>query len=223
MIVDGPALPWLLRALFAASQPPGVHLRPCTATCAGGKRRRPVWTDPADASLSVDVASVPRLRKLRASKGQTAMSGAEYEAALRRQHAALHPRTSWAAHKVAAAGRGRGGGGGGGGDAEPDDADEPDEDAAAALLRSAGGLLAGGGTRGLLAPQVLELSRLRDANGSSPSDAVVQSLQFHPNGQLLLTAGFDKRLKLFQVRRGEVARACVPRHVLASLHGRRPQ
>jgi hypothetical protein len=43
------------------------------------------------------------------------------------------------------------------------------------------------------------MSRLRDANGSSLSDAVVQALQFHPNGQLMLTAGFDKRLKLFQV------------------------
>lgn len=29
--------------------------------------------------------------------------------------------------------------------------------------------------------------------------AVVQSVRFHPNAQLLLTAGFDKKLRLFQI------------------------
>eukprot|EP00879_Flechtneria_rotunda_P019216 GHRR01020177.1.p1 GENE.GHRR01020177.1~~GHRR01020177.1.p1 ORF type:complete len:484 (+),score=161.27 GHRR01020177.1:607-2058(+) len=86
--------------------------------------------------------------------------------------------------------------------AEIDDLREPDEDTAEQLLLSGSGSLLGGnsgGRGGLLAPGVLELSRLRDANGASPSEAVVQAMQFHPNGQLMLTAGFDKRLKLFQV------------------------
>lgn len=30
--------------------------------------------------------------------------------------------------------------------------------------------------------------------------SVVQSVRFHPVGQVMLTAGFDKRLRLFQVR-----------------------
>lgn len=60
------------------------------------KRRAAAWVDPADAHMSVQVAAAPRLRKLRQSKRQTELSGAEYEAALRRQHCALHPRTSWA-------------------------------------------------------------------------------------------------------------------------------
>jgi U3 small nucleolar RNA-associated protein 18 len=88
-------------------------------------------------------------------------------------------------------------------DAVIDEFEEPDEETAEKLLISGSGLLLGGGAAGgrggLLAPGALELSRLRDANGASPSDAVVQALQFHPNGQLMLTAGFDKRLKLFQV------------------------
>jgi U3 small nucleolar RNA-associated protein 18 len=45
----------------------------------------------------------------------------------------------------------------------------------------------------------LEMCRMKDANQHGPSNAVVQSVQFHPNGQLLLTAGLDKTLRLFQV------------------------
>jgi U3 small nucleolar RNA-associated protein 18 len=102
-------------------------------------------------------------------------------------------------------------------DAVIDEFEEPDEETAERLLMSGSRLLLGGaaagGRGGLLAPGALELSRLRDANGASPSDAVVQALQFHPNGQLMLTAGFDKRLKLFQVssirkRVGWIAIAC---------------
>jgi len=35
-----------------------------------------------------------------------------------------------------------------------------------------------------------------------PSHAVVRSVQFHPNGQMLLTAGLDKSLRLFQIDGG---------------------
>jgi U3 small nucleolar RNA-associated protein 18 len=85
-----------------------------------------------------------------------------------------------------------------------EEAQEPDEAAAEQLLTHGGGLLlsgaAGSGRGGAMAAGAVELSRLRDANGCSAADSVVQALQFHPNGQLMLTAGFDKRLKLFQVR-----------------------
>lgn len=186
--------------------PPSPPPPPHTTSPAGTKRGRPpVWVDPADAAVSVPVAAVSRLRKLRQYKGQTDMSGQQYEEALRRQHTILNPRTNWAAGssskssskvstKTAAAGAAA--------DYVIDDEAEPDESAAQQLLLSGSGLLLGGGAAagGLLAPGLIEMSRLRDANGSSPSQAVVQALQFHPNGQLMLTAGFDKRLKLFQVR-----------------------
>lgn len=93
-----------------------------------------------------------------------------------------------------------------------DEFEEPDEETAEKLLMSGSGLLLGGGVPGrrggLLPPGLLELSRLRDANGASPSDAVVQALQFHPNGQLMLTAGLDKRLKLFQVSCSSFCAVC---------------
>ncbi|KAF6264482.1 WD40-repeat-containing domain protein [Scenedesmus sp. NREL 46B-D3] len=185
----------------AGPGPGSMRLQQQEAAGKGKKRRAPAWVDPADEGVTVQVASAPRLRKLRRSKGQTELSGADYEAALRRQHCTLHPRTTWAMsakqrrqQKAASAAAD---------DAGMDELEEPDEETAERLLMSGSGLLlgggAGGGRGGLLAPGALELSRLRDANGASPSDAVVQALQFHPNGQLMLTAGFDKRLKLFQV------------------------
>ena len=71
-----------------------------------------------------------------------------------------------------------------------------DEEAEVDILSGAGALL---GKNKQLAPGLIETTRLRDANQQEPSKSVVQSVEFHPAGQLLLTAGLDKRLRLFQV------------------------
>ena len=67
---------------------------------------------------------------------------------------------------------------------------------AEALLASAGGLLA---RPAQLPSGLIETTRMRDANIAEPSKAVVQSIEFHPDGQVLMTAGMDKRLRFFQV------------------------
>lgn len=64
------------------------------------------------------------------------------------------------------------------------------------ILSGAGALL---GRNKQLASGLIETTRLKDANQQEPSKSVVQSVEFHPAGQLLLTAGLDKRLRLFQV------------------------
>ena len=64
------------------------------------------------------------------------------------------------------------------------------------ILSGAGAVL---GRNKALASGLIETTRLKDANQQEPSKSVVQSVEFHPNGQLLLTAGLDKRLRLFQV------------------------
>ena len=45
----------------------------------------------------------------------------------------------------------------------------------------------------------LEATRLKDANAAEPNGAVVRSVEFHHDGNLLLTAGLDKTIRLFQV------------------------
>ena len=64
-------------------------------------------------------------------------------------------------------------------------------------MQGADTLLGGGG---VLPAGVIAIAPVTDANKAEPTGGVVRSLQFHPNGQLLLTAGLDKRLRLFQVR-----------------------
>ncbi|MEW5303798.1 MAG: hypothetical protein WDW36_006454 [Sanguina aurantia] len=169
--------------------------------------RRAVWVDPEDAALVVDVSGQSRLRKLRAREDQTTMGGMEFEAALRRQHKLLHPNTSWASLRkaggskgaaAAAAGRGRGADGGSGGSDSADDEELGSGESEQELLASAGGLLHGS-KGGRLPAGTLEVTRLKDANQHDPSAAVVQSVKFHPNGQLLLTAGLDKNLRFFSI------------------------
>ncbi|CBI35584.3 unnamed protein product, partial [Vitis vinifera] len=50
-----------------------------------------------------------------------------------------------------------------------------------------------------LLPGLLEYSRLIDANAEDPSNGPINSVQFHRNAQLLLTAGLDRRLRFFQI------------------------
>jgi U3 small nucleolar RNA-associated protein 18 len=66
----------------------------------------------------------------------------------------------------------------------------------AALLSRAGGLVS---RDAALPPGLLEVSRLKDANAEGPYQGVVRAARFHPQGRLMLTAGMDKRIRLFEV------------------------
>ena len=48
-------------------------------------------------------------------------------------------------------------------------------------------------------PGRLEMARLNDANQHGKSSAVVQSIDWHRNAMLFLTAGYDKTLRIFQI------------------------
>lgn len=52
------------------------------------------------------------------------------------------------------------------------------------------------GGRWWLAAQLKQGLRVQ----AEPSKAVVRSVEWHPDGQVLLTAGLDKRLRFFQAR-----------------------
>ena len=69
------------------------------------------------------------------------------------------------------------------------------DDRIASLDQGAISLLA---NRAVLPAGMLQTTRLKDANQKDPSNAAIQSIEFHPNGVVLLTAGLDKKLKFFQ-------------------------
>jgi U3 small nucleolar RNA-associated protein 18 len=124
----------------------------------------------------VDISSVNRLRKLRKHPDEDLIQQSEYAKRLRGQFVKLNPTPSWAEL--------------GNGNTGELDADDP--------LNTTSNLLdISGGER--LMPGILNVGRMKDANYSDPSHAVIQSVRFHPSSQVLLTGGYDKTLRLFQV------------------------
>ena len=157
--------------------------------------RRPVWTDPSDTQLRVRVASVSRLRKLRATEEEAVVGGEQYEERLRRQHAVLNPNTAWAQPRGRKAGQeGSEGGGLAGLLASTTDA------LTLTTGASRGGAAAGAAALGLpLPPGELAAVRVRDGNHAAPAHSVIRSVEFHSSAPLLLAAGLDKTLRLFSV------------------------
>lgn len=133
------------------------------------------WADSDDENVQVAVVQRARLRKLRETEDEETLTGKEYEKRLRQQHKKLNPRASWAT-------------------VQPESAAQ--ETALDGLLTQAGGLLTGSRH---LPPGQLEATRLKDANHEDPSKSVVNSIEFHPNGQLVMAAGLDRRLRFFNV------------------------
>ncbi|WOL08902.1 hypothetical protein Cni_G17655 [Canna indica] len=157
---------------------------------------KPAWVDEEEEKTKVNIVRVNRLRKLRKEVDENLISGADYVARLRAQHAKLNPGTGWASmdRKHARCG-------------DFDDSSDDESGVSIAhgyenaesndILRSNDELVIKSTTK--LLPGLLEYSRLVDANAEEPSSGPINSVQFHRNGQLLLTAGLDRRLRFFQV------------------------
>lgn len=161
------------------------------------EERKPVWVDEEEEKTSIKIASVNRLRKLRKEEGEDVISGSTYVERLRAQHAKLNPGTEWA--KIDSQGRSY----------SSDDEDSDDEGGRIEgygskdvklvddILQSNEDLVVKSRTK--LLPGLLEYSRLVDANAVDPSNAPINSVQFHRNSQLLLVGGLDKKLRFFQI------------------------
>ena len=72
-----------------------------------------------------------------------------------------------------------------------------EEEGEDAILQTAGKVL---GRSSRLPKGTVDIKRMKNANRAKPAPAVIQSLQFHPHANVLLTAGFHKSLDFFQVR-----------------------
>ncbi|GJW93502.1 U3 small nucleolar RNA-associated protein 18 [Tanacetum coccineum] len=139
-------------------------------------QRKPVWVDEEEQKVNINIAKVNRLRKMRKEEDESLISGSEYVSRLRAQHMKLNPTTEWARLDNDS-------------DLENGDIDN--------ILQSTDDLVVKGSEK--LLPGILEYSRLVDANAQDPSSGPINSVQFHRNGQLLLTGGLDKKLRFFQI------------------------
>ncbi|KAL9142919.1 hypothetical protein ABFS82_14G202800 [Erythranthe guttata] len=157
-------------------------------------QRKPVWVDEEEEKATINIAKVNRLRKLRKEEDESVISGSAYVSRLRAQHIKMNPGTDWARP-----------------DAHSRDYNSSDEDSdkesevvvatgfqdAEDILRTNEDLVLKRSAK--LLPGHLEFSRLGDANLKDPSNAPVNSVQFHKNAQLLLVGGLDRTLRFFQV------------------------
>lgn len=158
--------------------------------------KKPVWIDEEEAETKVDITKVNRLRKLKSQESEDLISGTDYINRLRSHHAKLNPGTEWANLDR----KKKDFGSDSDSDTELENGFRVSEGFGGSeydILRSNDDLVVK--SKQKLLPGQIEYSMLRDANAEDPSNAVIQSVGFHRNGQLLLTAGFDKRLKFFQI------------------------
>eukprot|EP00250_Pteridium_aquilinum_P011421 c20055_g1_i1 orf=512-2092(-) len=168
--------------------------------------RKPVWQDEEEGETRVNLAHVNRLRKLLKAGEDGIVSGHEYVSRLRAFHTKLNPGSDWALLPSERKKRKRRSQRRSVTDSDSQDAsdiDDNDEDEgddngnAFHALQSTDDLIVKSKSR--LPPGLLGISRMRDANADEPSNAVIHSVQFHRNAQILLTAGYDKRLRFFQI------------------------
>ncbi|RVW54790.1 U3 small nucleolar RNA-associated protein 18-like [Vitis vinifera] len=162
------------------------------------KQRKPVWVDEEEEKTNINISKVNRLRKLRKEEDESLISGSVYVSRLRAQHAKLNPGTEWA--QLDSWSRTYSSHYGESSDEENGAVIAPghkDVEAVDDILRTNEDLVVKSGTK--LLPGLLEYSRLVDANAEDPSNGPINSVQFHCNAQLLLTAGLDRRVRFFQI------------------------
>ncbi|ROT36825.1 hypothetical protein SODALDRAFT_345501 [Sodiomyces alkalinus F11] len=173
----------------------------------------PAWEDSDDERLTVSLAGVSQLRKLRIAESEDVVSGAEYARRLRRQYLTLHPLPAWAkaAEGRPAKRRRRSSATGSDGSAssaeedEGEDEDGEDLDMEAAPLdrfmrdvaKLAGTAGAGAGQKRKLRPEVLDIQRTRPL--ADTHKAAVNNLSFHPSYPVLLSSSVSSVLLLHHI------------------------
>lgn len=165
---------------------------------------QPAWVDSDDERLTVSLAGVRQLRKLRETEADDLVSGTEYTRRLRQQYLRLNPLPSWAKDATAdRKSRRRRGSSGSESSGESDaSSDEDDVDPSALplekFLRDAS-LLNGEGRRKKrkLRPEVIDIQRTRDI--SDTHKGPVESLCFHPQHPVLLSSSTSSIIFLHHV------------------------
>ncbi|CEM08575.1 unnamed protein product [Vitrella brassicaformis CCMP3155] len=164
------------------------------------------WHDPDDDNIAVNLAAIPKLKKLRRDDRETEVKGSVYEQKLRVQFQKNLPAPSWV--ELARQRRERREGGGG---EEDNDSDENDErqhggggggggdDEALAFLRTSGRVLEGGAESGRLPPHKLNIRRMPELFQKDQSCSSIKVVEFHPTSEVLLACGDDQTMRLHTV------------------------
>lgn len=194
------------------TSPQNVDLSPHGADIPGNA----VWEDEDDVHHNVDISSVRRRRKLRRQIGETHVPGTVYSRRIREMYTArlvagARGTGAWAQLPSEKKRKNREGEARGGSlhesDDDSDNEGEKTGDVQKLLQSTAKFVTRRRQKRGSntvyeqkpLRADVLDIHPVANANGEDPNQAEARCVEFHPSGQLLLTAGLDKTLRIFQV------------------------
>lgn len=143
--------------------------------------RKAAWSDDDD-TTTINISAIKRARKLRKTEDETNVSSADYESRLRTYFAKDTP--SWATLPLA----------------EDEEHEEEFIGQSFNTLASALGIqVKSKFASKALDPDFIAMVRLKDANLPAYSSATIQETAFHPTAPVVMTAGLDKTLRLFQI------------------------
>lgn len=151
------------------------------------------WSDSEDERIEVSITKSNRLKKLRSSYSEKEINSKQYVRRLRLQFEKIYPKPKWVdnlQNNSCESG---------------DDIDEGKSDivvdcdinALKKILQSTYSYKAD--KNDLLAPVILDITRLADATVTTPLKSAVQSLSFHPFRPLLLAGGYDRTLRIYHI------------------------
>ncbi|KAL7748805.1 U3 snoRNP protein [Sorochytrium milnesiophthora] len=168
------------------------------------KPKGPRWQDKADAELQVDLTSQNRLKKLRTTEDEQLLDGDVFEQRLRQQFEKINPTPHWAsvpsARKAEQALGKRARRGNNSSSSEEDDMPAYEDELTAGLLQSTTSIVDRVREAKRLEPQRIDLARVKNANIHAYNSSVVSVCQFHPYANIMMTAGLDRAIRLFQAR-----------------------
>ncbi|KAJ1667020.1 U3 snoRNP protein [Coemansia sp. RSA 1646] len=153
------------------------------------------WVDDDTQNARVALKGSVRTRKLRNAEGENLVHGDVYEERLRQQFQKINPAPKWAQETQTEDAWG----------SDSDDSDDSEDSkerrremrVGGDLLKSSKSLLSR--SSALLPPSIIDIVRTRNGNQAAPSQSAVSAVQFHPTANVMLTAGLDKTLRLFEV------------------------
>ncbi|KAI1466779.1 Indigoidine synthase A like protein-domain-containing protein [Daldinia caldariorum] len=168
------------------------------------EKDRPAWEDSDDERLTVSLADVSQLRKLRISEAEDVINGTEYTRRLRQQYLRLNPLPAWAreAEERPTKRRRRSSAAASDSSISDDEANEGDDEASALpldkFLRDASALKDKTSQRiKRLRPEVIDIQRSRDIPDTHKDE--VTSLAFHPKYPVLLSSSTSSVLFLHHI------------------------
>lgn len=140
------------------------------------EKRKPVWEDVDDKTGSVEItrSQKPSIRKNEEYK----ISIRQYTQQLETEHNKVHSTPTWARLPSE--------------DAVQSDKDSDIED----LLQSTGDYITASTS---LSKGTIQIKQCTDANRDNPAQCKLNSVEFHPSSQVMLVAGMNQTLNLFQV------------------------